>query len=91
MKDTEKCWVTGQRLNVCQAIKGRGGCKGWKSPVRPPEADGMSLSPEVGTGREGHPGQEPVSGPRSLGRLLSRVVPSQMCMIFQLQFSFALS
>lgn len=51
----------------------------------------MSLSPEAGTGREGHPGQELVSGPRSLGRLLSRVVPSQMCMIFQLQFSFALS
>ena len=60
MKDTEKYRVTGQRLNVCQAIKGRGGRKGWKSPVRPPEADGMSLSPEAGTGHEGHPGQEPV-------------------------------
>ena len=91
MKDTEKCWVMGWRLNVCQSIKGRGGHEGWKSPARPLEADDVSLSPEAGTGLEEHPGQEPVCEPRSLGRLLSRVVPSQICMIFQLQFSFALS
>ena len=91
MKDTEKRWVTGWRLNVCQSIKGRGGHEGWMSAARPPEADDESLSPEAETGLEGHPGQELVRGPRSLGRLLSRVVPSQICMIFQLWFSFALT